>query len=847
MKIKDKIKSIFLGSAMFVVCESCIALEEITGDQASVTESRKVKFNTAFITEFNKDIDISWLEEGAKITPGTYRVKVFINGKKTKTYTIRFVKEKESVSPCIPVDVFKYVTLNESDLPNNWRETGCINLSNVFKGATAKYDYDSETLRITVPQIYLASDIEGFIDPSRWDEGINALSLNYSLSGTTSSGRYSNYSAYYGNLQTQMRAGAWRFTTLDALTGGSTDKNKLQHLQAYAQRAIATGLAELSLGDLSTSGNFFETIPLRGAMLKSDERMLPWSIKGYAPQISGIAYSNATITITQNNNIIYEKNIPPGEFKITDLIAPGLGGDLEVTIRESNGAIKKFKVPYNSLPQLVRKGHFNYSLAAGKIRHYTSINTPGLLESGLRYGLMQNLTIYGGNRLTTDKSYFSISGGVVFNAVPGAISIELTQSTIMDGALKSKNNLRDNSRVKIGLAKKLSETDTFINVSGYHHLGDSFYSLNDYLGAREIKNGRNSRSNNSLEVTLSQQLTPGWGELSLIGLWEKNRYSDAWGSRSSYLLGYRNNYDFVNYSLSVNKTYTASGNSDTAFFANVSMPLGYTKKSPPVLRAAVSYNNEQAKLTTSVNGSHQGKDYSSGFSSYFSQTSTKQSDFGINVSHTDTVLQKGVGFNQRKDGYGFSGTLAGAVLIHAEGMQFSPYLGDTVALLKAHGGEGATVSGNIYSKIKKNGYGLLANLSPYEENKIFLDTKGSPLGFDTGDDEYIIVPTAGAVIKLEYKSNAQYKNNFLARIKDVNGKSLPFGTRVQDEQGRDIGKVGQAGIVIISLPDKWQPVVAKWKKDNKTKSCYIEPWEEEIEKQRQAENRSITLICKESK
>ena len=831
---------------MFVVCESCIAAKEITDNQASVTESRKVKFNTAFITEFNKDIDISWLENGAEITPGTYRVTIFINEKKTKAYTVQFVQHKDNILPCIPTDVFRYVTLNESDLPEKWREARCIDVFSVFKGATAKYDYDSETLRITVPQIYLASEVEGVIDPSRWDEGIDALSLNYSLSGATSAGKYSNYSAYYGNLQTQMRAGAWRFTTLDALSGGSNNKNKLQHLQAYAQRAVAAGLAELSLGDFSTSGSFFETVPLRGVMLKSDERMLPWSIKGYAPQISGIAYSNATITIAQNNNIIYEKNVPPGEFRITDLIAPGLGGDLEVTIRESNGIVKKFKVPYSSLPQLVRKGHINYSLAVGKIRHYASMNVPGLLESGLRYGLLQNLTIYGGSRLTTDKSYFSMNGGVAFNAFPGAISIELTQSSINDEALATKNNLRDNSRVKVGLAKKISETDTFVNVSGYYHLGDSFYSLNDFLAAKETKNYLANR-NNSLEVTLSQQLMPGWGEFSLIGLWEKKNYSDGWGGRSSYLLGYRNNYDFVNYSLSVNKTYTAFGNSDTAFFANVSMPLGYTKKSPPVLRAAVSYNNEQAKLTTSVNGSHQGKNYSSGFSSYFSQTSTKQSDFGINVSHTDTVLQKGISFNQRKNGYGFSGAVSGAVLVHAEGVQLAPYLGDTVALLKAHGGEGATVSGNIYSKIKKNGYGLLPNLSPYEENRLSLDTKGSPLGFDTGDDEYIIVPTAGAVIKVEYKSNAQYKNNFLARVKDVNGKVLPFGTRIQDEKGKTLGMVGQAGIVIISLPDKWQPVVAKWKKDNKTKSCYIEPWEGEIEKQRQAENRSITLICKESK
>jgi outer membrane usher protein len=41
------------------------------------------------------------------------------------------------------------------------------------------FDTDKLTLNVVMPQIYLDMYAMGYISPERWDQGINALSVNY--------------------------------------------------------------------------------------------------------------------------------------------------------------------------------------------------------------------------------------------------------------------------------------------------------------------------------------------------------------------------------------------------------------------------------------------------------------------------------------------------------------------------------------------------------------------------------------------------------------------------------------------------------------------------------------------
>ncbi|MGQ7189820.1 fimbria/pilus outer membrane usher protein, partial [Escherichia sp. HC-CC] len=86
--------------------------------------------------------------------------------------------------------------------------------------------------------------------------------------------------------------------------------------RTYLFRPLPQLGSKLTLGETDFSSNIFDGFSYTGAALASDDRMLPWELRGYAPQISGIAQTNATVTISQSGRVIYQKKVPPGPFII---------------------------------------------------------------------------------------------------------------------------------------------------------------------------------------------------------------------------------------------------------------------------------------------------------------------------------------------------------------------------------------------------------------------------------------------------------------------------------------------------------------------------------------------------
>lgn len=96
------------------------------------------------------------------------------------------------------------------------------------------------------------------------------------------------------------------------------------------------------MGETSTKGQLFDTVPFKGAELVNDGRMLLQSQRGYAPDIRGIARANACVTVRQNGRIIYEITVSPGAFAIDDLYPTEYAGNLDVTVTEADGSSQNF-------------------------------------------------------------------------------------------------------------------------------------------------------------------------------------------------------------------------------------------------------------------------------------------------------------------------------------------------------------------------------------------------------------------------------------------------------------------------------------------------------------------------
>ncbi|EOD1756573.1 fimbria/pilus outer membrane usher protein, partial [Escherichia coli] len=90
--------------------------------------------------------------------------------------------------------------------------------------------------------------------------------------------------------------------------------------------------AQLTLGDTATPSDIFDSVQMRGALLASDEEMLPDSQRGFAPVVRGIAKSNAEVSIEQNGYVIYRAFVQPGAFEINDLYPTANSGDLTVIV-----------------------------------------------------------------------------------------------------------------------------------------------------------------------------------------------------------------------------------------------------------------------------------------------------------------------------------------------------------------------------------------------------------------------------------------------------------------------------------------------------------------------------------
>ncbi|MEX6395767.1 fimbria/pilus outer membrane usher protein [Providencia hangzhouensis] len=74
--------------------------------------------------------------------------------------------------------------------------------------------------------------------------------------------------------------------------------------EVYAFRDIASLSAKLFAGEIFIKSDLFDSVRFKGVSMFTDESMMPPNLRGYAPQITGVAASNATVTLSQNGRII---------------------------------------------------------------------------------------------------------------------------------------------------------------------------------------------------------------------------------------------------------------------------------------------------------------------------------------------------------------------------------------------------------------------------------------------------------------------------------------------------------------------------------------------------------------
>jgi outer membrane usher protein FimD/PapC len=281
-----------------------------------------------------QSLDISRFERGTPVPAGDFPVDVYVNGNWAGKSTVRFVAQdgRDSAVPCFDKSLLTHFGLNVEVLPESARvEVGkavagqCANLSGISESASYQFDMSELRLDVSILQAIVLRNPQGYVSPELWDEGVTSATLGYNANTFRYSGHgFSGTQSFLG-LTAGINIGSWHLRQQSSIQQATGQGTSYQNIATYLQHDIPSWKSQLILGDSYTDGAVFDSIGVEGVQLVTDDRMLPDSMRGYAPVIRGIATSNAHLTVTQNGNRLYETVVAPGPFEITDLYATGYG------------------------------------------------------------------------------------------------------------------------------------------------------------------------------------------------------------------------------------------------------------------------------------------------------------------------------------------------------------------------------------------------------------------------------------------------------------------------------------------------------------------------------------------
>ncbi|WP_179401487.1 fimbria/pilus outer membrane usher protein [Burkholderia guangdongensis] len=818
--------------------------------------------------------DIERFNKASTIEPGSYRVDVYVNNVFITRKTVDFRSTASGdVQPCLSdallgasgillqpadadlgadagapdgaaadADVSDASTEHRTaDAAHGRRDAAeangarCVALSERVPGASAKFDLSRLRLDVSVPQTQMRHVPRGTIDPASLDAGRTMAYFNYDTNYYTASSLGSQSNSVYAGINAGLNIGLWRFHQQSAYTFNGTvsgNASRWDNIRTYVERPLVSIGSKLVVGDNFTGGSLLSPVGYRGIHLESDDRMLPDSLRGYAPTVKGVANTNARVVVSQNGNVIYQATVAPGPFAFSDLNPTSYQGDLTVQVFEANGHVSTFKVPFSAVSNSLRPGASRYSFTLGQVRQIEGSHA-AFADLTYERGLTNMLTVNGGARVSVD--YQSLLGGVVFATSYGAFGLNAAWSNALDERGKRVHGWLGS----INYSHTIQPTLTTIALTGYHY---STRGYRDFASALTSRNAYRDASGwlpstyqqrDQLTLNVNQSL----GRLGSLSLSAST--SSYYGSRSrdtQYQFSYSNNYRSISYNLSVVRQRTGSINgvgrsgvgrasltnwaseASTAVMATISIPLGSSPRAPTFSGSVASATDQGASYQASVNGTV-GESQSLSYGLTVSGDTSAAPSYGGNVQKNLSMITVGANYSQGK-GYWQAGANArGALVAHGGGVTLGPYLGDTFGIVEAKGAEGATVRNTQGTKIDRFGYAIIPSLTPYRYNDVALDAKGINRNAELTANEIRVAPYAGSAVLLKFATRTGHA--LLIHATDADGDALPLGADVRDGTGATIGVVGQGGQVYARVPDQQGSLTVKWG-DRREEQCAID-------------------------
>ena len=765
-----------------------------------------------------KDIDLSFFSRANAQLPGTYASRVRFNDERRIDENITYLSAKsgELIPQLTPdmlrkwgVDIDKYPQLTALDSTTSLTKP----LSDYIPLASATLDFPTMTLHLSIPQAAIAGNGRDYIAPSRWDDGVPVAFTDYSFSGSQSDDDEQNSTTnQYLNMRNGANLGGWRIRNYSTWSK-TDDANRWEAVNTYIQHDLDTIKAQFTGGESSTQGEVFDSLQYRGLNVTSDDEMLPYSQRGFAPVIRGIASSNAEVSVRQNGYLIYQQNVAPGAFEINDLYSTTNSGDLDVTIKEADGSEHRFTQPYSSIAVMQRPGRMKYEVTAARYRADSGSDQkePLFAQGSVIYGLNNSLTLFGGLTGSDDYQAVNTGAGIALGPV-GTISADITAAkTKLDNDTQSTGQ-----SYRLLYTGKIDTTDTNFTLASYRYSTSGYYSFadaNQKYDDHEDDLLFRYNKRNRIQASISQTISD-------VSFYLNGYQQDYWHTSQkerSLSAGLNTVVESISFHLAYTYSKTNEDGSDQMVSFGFSIPL-----SQWLPRAWSSYNLSNSKhgytrQSLGLNGTllddqrlsysmqqshsnHDGDDTSSLYSSYRSQYANVNAGYYYSSD------------NSRQLSYGVSG----AVVAHPHGVTLAQPLGSQFAIVNANHASGVRFQNQRGIQTDWQGNAVIPSLTPYQENSIRVDTTSLPEDVDTSDTAATVIPSRNAAVVANFDAHVGYR--VLVTLMRPGGKTVPFGAIATTLSPVMSGIVDDTGTLYLAGVPETVMIDVKWG-NNEDQQC----------------------------
>ncbi|MBC3922168.1 fimbria/pilus outer membrane usher protein [Pseudomonas lurida] len=623
---------------------------------------------------------------------------------------------------------FDTALLDAAQLETPPRSTGaCHGFIEQYPQTMIEPDPASLSLSLVVPTQALRPATRDF---SGYSTGGFAGLLNYDVTGLHN--QYGDDTSRFGSANTEVgfNAGDWIVRSRQVQTW-QDGVSRSTHLDAYAQRTFARQQAVLQAGQINLYNPVLAGAQITGVQVLTEQGLQD---QNQGATIDGIANGPAQVEVRQNGALIHSTVVPAGPFSLSNV--PRLSGrsDVEVTVKETSGEERRFTVPAAMLGLgLPAPG---YSVAAGRVRDADGGDgaQPWVVSAGWTSAPHPLVSL--GSGVLAAMDYRSVGLNLGF--------LPAQDSQWQLAVIAAESTRRDQQR---GLQTDLSWSQ---------RLGDRWaisaansWRTEDYRDLSESTYLTDTREQQRSRYRDQQSATASWSHprLGAFSAGVSRTSSFAGDSSSRALASWGTQVGGV--SLSATAEWHMGGRryNDDAVYLNISVPLGERRRG----RAWVRNSGGEHRIGTGVN--EQINDQLAYRVGVEHDSRDRQVESSLGLSALPFYTQLDVNYTRSDDERSsYQGGARGAVVLHGDGVTFSPYpVRDTFALLSVGDMAGvkvSTPSGPVWTDWQ--GQAVVPQVSAYGRSPVEVQTGSLPRNADISNGLAVVSAGRGAVDRLEF-------------------------------------------------------------------------------------------------